>query len=218
MIVAIYVITGFYGTRQIHIIECLNELTQHSGPSFWEQKFWTFTHLDHIPIINKLPNLPLNESFMVFGAIGLAFNIFTRFGRILDYYIFKLKLTSSYMNVRRSTLNSSTKSHHPPLLLLLPFVFAAAVQVAWLSQPEYNHSHILHSATFVPFLCAWGLQFAHQVGRMILAHITSTPFPLWDWLWIWSVIGAVDANMPHLLSRYDLIRCLVLALIADVCP
>ena len=50
-------------------------------------------------------------------------------------------------------------------------------------------------------MCAWGLQFAHQVSRMILAHVTKQPFPWWDAMWMWSVVGAVDANLPALLDR-----------------
>ena len=48
------------------------------------------------------------------------------------------------------------------------------------------------------FLCAWGLQFAHQVGRIILAHVAKDKFPVWDWVWILSVLGAADANLPLL--------------------
>ncbi|KAJ3885476.1 hypothetical protein GG344DRAFT_25132, partial [Lentinula edodes] len=57
---------------------------------------------------------------------------------------------------------------------------------------------IRNSALFIPLLCAWGLQFAHQVGRMILAHLTKTSFPVWDWLWLLSLVGAVDANLPRI--------------------
>ncbi|KAF9554059.1 Choline/ethanolaminephosphotransferase [Agrocybe pediades] len=168
MIVVIYLITGYYGT------------------GFWEQRIWTFTGLSRVPLINKLPNLPLNEAFMVFGAFGLAFNIIT-----------------SYMNVRRAAKalkRSQEQFHTPPLLLLLPFLFTALLQIAWLSHPKFDDSYIIDSAAFVPFLCAWGLQFAHMVGRMILAHVTGGReegrFPIWDWVWVWSVIGAVDANLP----------------------
>jgi len=104
------------------------------------------------------------------------------------------------MNVRRA-MQSSKKSTLRPLLFLLPFPTAAAIQVIWLTHPAYNNSAIINSSTFVPFLCAWGLQFAHQVGRMILAHVTSSPFPWWDWMWIWSIIGAIDANLPRFLGR-----------------
>jgi ethanolaminephosphotransferase len=160
MIVTIYLISGYY------------------GPAFWEQKIWTFTHLEHVPLFARLPNLPLNESFLVFGAVGLGFNI-----------------VYSYLNVLKATRAAKTSSLRP-LLLLLPFLVSAALQVAWLSHPRYNNSYIIGSAAFVPFLCAWGLQFAHMVGRMILAHVTKGPFPMWDWVWLWSVAGALDANLP----------------------
>lgn len=160
-----------------------------TGPQFWDQRFFTFFHIEHLPLISKLPNLPLNESFMVFGALGLLFNI-----------------SSSYVNVRAATKGEkstilSTHSNDPktrtsPLLLLLPFVFSAAIQVLWLAHPRWNDSYILDSAAFVPFLCAWGLQFAHMVGRMIMAHVTKGPFPVWDWVWVWSLAGAVDAHLP----------------------
>jgi ethanolaminephosphotransferase len=84
------------------------------------------------------------------------------------------------------------------LLYLLPFVFTVIVQAAWLSHPKFADSWIIGSPAFVPFLCAWGLQFAHQVGRIILAHVTKGDFPVWDWVWIWSVFGAADANLPLL--------------------
>lgn len=170
MVVGVYVITGFY------------------GPTFWDRKFLTITRLEHIPIFQNVPNLPLNECFMIFGLLGLVFNIIV-----------------SYLNVRHAT-KAAGKPSVRPLLLLFPFVIPAAVQVAWLSQPEINHSAVIRSAAFVPFLCAWGLQFAHQVGRMILAHVTSSPFPYWDWMWIWSIIGAVDANLPHILGRPPILQ------------
>ncbi|KAK0224724.1 choline ethanolaminephosphotransferase [Armillaria nabsnona] len=170
MIVTIYIITGFF------------------GPSFWDQGILTFLHLEHLPLFSKIPNVGLNETFMVFAAFGLAFNI-----------------VSSYLNVRRA-MKATGKSTLRPLLFLLPYPIAAAIQIAWLSYPAYYSSAIINSSLFVPFLCAWGLQFAHQVGRMILAHVTSTPFPVWDWMWIWSIIGAIDANLPRLFGRPPIIQ------------
>lgn len=171
MIVAIYVVSGCY------------------GPSFWDNRILTITGLDHLPFVSKLiPNIALNEAFMVFGGFALAFNILT-----------------SYMNVYRARL-ASRKPTFGPLLYLLPFPTAVALQIIWLSHPTVNNSAIIYSPLLLPFLCAWGFQFAHQVGRMILAHVTCTPFPWWDWMWIWSFIGSVDANLPRITGRPPLIQ------------
>ena len=93
-----------------------------------------------------------------------------------------------------------------PLLLLLPFPISVAIEVFWLASPSHHDSRILHSALFIPFLCSWGLQFAHQVSRIILAHVTKQSFPWWDSMWIWSIVGAVDANLPLLINRYVQLR------------
>ncbi|KAL0952165.1 hypothetical protein HGRIS_008779 [Hohenbuehelia grisea] len=171
MIVAIYIISGIYGTE------------------VWDTPILTFTKLDKIPFIAEhVQNVGLNEAFMAFGAIGLAFNIL-----------------HSYANVRQASRAKGQPTVRP-LLLLLPFVFSATLQVIWLSHPKWNHSAIIQSPLFVPFLCAWGLQFAHNVGRMILAHVTSTAFPIWDWMWIWSIIGVVDAQLPRILGRPPVIQ------------
>jgi len=71
----------------------------------------------------------------------------------------------------------------------------------WFNHPKFTNSDILQSPAFVAFMCAWGIQFAHQVGRMILAHVTGQPLPWWDVMWIWSIIGTIDANLPWLIGR-----------------
>ncbi|KAG7100139.1 hypothetical protein E1B28_001919 [Marasmius oreades] len=158
------------------------------GPSFWDTGILTFVGLEKYPPLARVPNIGLNEAFMAFGAVGLGFNI-----------------VNSYHNVRVA-VRKSGKSVYPPLLGLLPFLFSAAIQIAWLSHPELDHSAIIYSPLFIPFLCAWGLQFAHTVGRMILAHVTSMPFPLWNWIWIWSIIGALDVNLPRLIGRGPILQ------------
>lgn len=50
-----------------------------TGPSFWDQGILTVIGLDKVEWINDtVPNVGLNVAFMTFGAVGLAFNIFTR--------------------------------------------------------------------------------------------------------------------------------------------
>lgn len=107
----------------------------------------------------------------------------------------------SYLNVFK-TKYAHGQNPVRPLLHLIPFPITAAIQIFWLSSPDFSRSALINSPLFVPFLCAWGLQFAHQVGRMILAHVTKQPFPGGDALWLLSVVGAIDANMPRLFNRY----------------
>lgn len=162
--------------------------TGYFGPTIWENKPLVILGLEGHPALKGIPSLPLNETLMVFGFAGLAMNIF-----------------NSYWNVVKAGRSAAGKlrasSNYPPLVLLFPFIISTGIQLAWLSHPEYNDSYIIKSAAFIPFMCAWGLQFAHQVGRMILAHVTSAPFPMFDWVWAWSLLAAVDANLPTLLGR-----------------
>lgn len=112
-------------------------------------------------------------------------------------------MSHSYINVFKARV---AKKQNPfkPLLHLIPFPLTVAFQVLWLNAPTFRQSAIINSPLFVPFLSAWGLQFAHQVGRMILAHVTKQPFPMGDMLWLWSLLGAIDANIPLLLNRWVL--------------
>ncbi|TBU42250.1 Choline/ethanolaminephosphotransferase [Dichomitus squalens] len=159
------------------------------GPEFWDRDFLATTHLDRYPIVLRyVPRIGLNDAFMALGGIVLAYNIVT-----------------SYYNVYKARV-ASDQGPFLPLLLLLPFPISVAIEVFWLSSPKLEESMILHSTLFVPFLCAWGLQFAHQVSRIILAHVTKMPFPWWDAMWIWSIVGAVDANLPLFINRPPLIQ------------
>jgi len=125
---------------------------------------------------------------MIFGHIALGYNII-----------------ASYANVHKAR-KAVGKSTTQPLLFLLPFPVTVALQVAWLTYPTPKESSIIYSQLFIPFICAWGFQFAHQVGRMILAHVTNTPFPWWDAMWLWTIVGALDANLPRLIGRDSIIQ------------
>jgi ethanolaminephosphotransferase len=36
---------------------------------------------------------------------------------------------------------------------------------------------------------------------MILSHITRAPFPLLHSMWLWSIVGVIDAQLPFLFDR-----------------
>ena len=186
-----------------------------AGPSFWDQGILTVTGLEGIGWIGeRVPNVGMNVGFMIFGAVALAFNIVTRWVYTLPFLSYLsatftpqtlglLNLNpgpNSYSNVYKSRVQSG-QSPFTPLLYLLPFPGTVLMQILWLSHPTVGDSAIIYSESLVPFLCAWGLVFAHQVGRIILAHVTKTEFPLLDFSWIWSVIGAVDVNLPRIIGR-----------------
>jgi ethanolaminephosphotransferase len=172
------------------------------GPTFWDQKVLTIAGLEDNEVIASLvPNVGMNEAFMFMAGWGLAYNICSR--SVLGNWIMSVGLIChlfSYWNVYTSCRKQGT-STITPLLYLLPFPASAAVQVFWMYNPSFAGSYVLNSHVLVPFLCSWGLQFAHQVGRMILAHVTHQPFPWWDSMWLWSIVAAIDANLPLLIGR-----------------
>lgn len=46
-----------------------------------------------------------------------------------------------------------------------------------------------------------GLSFAYEVGLLITAHVSKGPFPYYNVLMIWSLVGAIDANAPRFFNR-----------------
>lgn len=137
------------------------------------------------------------------GVYVTHFSFFLSIGHVDSANTVLPKFSSrpnSYSNVYKSRRQSG-KSPFTPLLYLLPFPATVLLQIFWLSHPSVEDSAIIHSESLVPFLCAWGLMFAHQVGRIILAHVTKSEFPLLDSTWVWSLIGAVDVNLPRILGR-----------------
>jgi hypothetical protein len=145
----------------------------------------------------------MNEAFMYFGVFGVVFNIIGRSVQLARSY--RLPLTSnSYGNVLRAK-RAAGQPTIQPLVGLLPFVLLAAQHAAWLLfAPAADGRGILHSSLFLPFAGAWGLQFAHAVGRLILAHVTRAPFPMFDTVTLVSALGAADAALPALLGVYVL--------------
>ncbi|KAH9932117.1 Choline/ethanolaminephosphotransferase [Epithele typhae] len=173
----------------ILVIVAIYVVTGCMGTGFWDQDFLTFTRLERYPVVLQyIPRMGLNDVCMVFGCVVTSVNIVNS-----SYNVFKARIGSK--------LNPVT-----PLLYLLPFPISVAIELFWLSSPKLTESRILYSALFVPFLCCWGLQFAHQVSRIILAHVTKQSFPWWDAMWLWSIAGAVDANLPLLINRPPIIQ------------
>ncbi|KAJ9125085.1 hypothetical protein QFC22_000038 [Naganishia vaughanmartiniae] len=135
--------------------------------------------------VGWLRDLSIREAFMWFGAVGMLGNI-----------------VNAYVNVivarRKQKLPLLT-----PLLGLLPFLAHIALLVSWLAGPGVE---IVHSVRMLPFIAYWGACFAYQVSKLILAHVTKSPFPYWNGMMLWSALGAIDANAPLLFGREPFIQ------------
>ena len=165
-----------------------------TGPSFWDQGVVTYLGIGNL--VPSIPDIPLNELFMYFAAVGLAFNIFTSY---LNVYF----ATHSPNSSPSSSSSKSSLAPYKPFLRLLPFPLSISIHIFWLSAPSPASSTILHSPLFVPHACAFGLQFAHQVGRMILAHLTKRKdMPFWEGMWVLSIVAGLDANLMWICGRW----------------
>ncbi|KAK4053532.1 hypothetical protein OIV83_001700 [Microbotryomycetes sp. JL201] len=172
MIVILFVITGF------------------KGPQFWDQGILTVTGLERVPAIANLglKNIPVNESFLLFSAVGLLFNI-----------VAAAKNVYAAMPNKNKTPLSLVR----PLARLSPFILHTTVMVLWLGAFQDD---VLHTTLLIPFMFFWGLSFAHHVQLLILSHLTSSSFPAW-WkhpLLVLSMLGAIDANAPKWFKAYGI--------------
>lgn len=92
MICGLYVVTGFKG-KLIISVNYSPLLSSLIGPTFWDQKILAVTGLDKVDLVARyIPDIGLNDSFMVFGTFGLAFNILTR-----SYHIHRCTLTKEIL-------------------------------------------------------------------------------------------------------------------------
>lgn len=79
------------------------------------------------------------------------------------------------------------------LMGLVPFFAPWVVIPTWLAlRPRILTEHL------IPFIFFIGIAFAYQVGLMITAHLTKSPFPFFNVLYLPITIGAIDAVGPWL--------------------
>ncbi|BGP14538.1 hypothetical protein JCM10213_001886 [Rhodosporidiobolus nylandii] len=186
LVVAVFAITGF------------------KGPQFWDTGVLSLLgiHPSSYPILSsllfRLKDLPLNDLFLVFSAIGLLFNIV---GATHNVYLSLPAKSRSPLHLLK------------PLTRLTPWLLHTAAMVSWLHARE---SLLLRTTLFIPFTLFWGLAFAHHVQLLILAHLTKSPFPAaWKHpLLLLSMLGAVDARLGLVQTTEERTHHVVLACLA----
>lgn len=110
---------------------------------------------------------------------------------------FALTVDRRYWNVYEAR-RKANKPVLTPLFGLLPFMADVALKVCWLLAPNI---HIVDSPRILVFMAFWCASFAYQVSQLILAHVTKSPFPYWNWMVLWTLAGSVDANATRLFGR-----------------
>lgn len=163
MICGIYLLTG----------------TSQHGSRFWDRGILGITHLERIPYIArtfKNWNVPLNDAFLSFGALGLLANI-----------------AASYSNVAKAR-RARKQSALTPIAGLFPVTALLACFVLWMTA---GGARIMADGqAYVALYCAFGLMFAYTVGLLIVAHVTKARFPYVNLAIGLAILGTVDARLP----------------------
>ncbi|KAK0565245.1 hypothetical protein OC861_003857 [Tilletia horrida] len=163
------------------------------GPSFWDQGLLNLSGLAGVDAIRNGPkwllrlNAPLSEAFLVFGAVGLAFNVVASYTNVLA------AVTKKRKEVGKSVSKTSAAVSIKPLFGLIPLVVQLVGNTVWAT--ARNQQVMVDGHAFIPFLSYWGIAFAYNVGLLIVAHVTKAPFPYWNAAAVWSVLGAIDASL-----------------------
>lgn len=151
-----------------------------SGSRFWDRGILGVTHLERIPAVAKHLknwNLPLNDAFLAFGALGLLANV-----------------AASYSNVARAR-RARNESAITPVTGLAPL--AILLSCLWLWMTAGNARVMADKHAFIALFSAFGLLFAYSVGLLIVAHVTKAPFPYVNVAIAVAVLGTVDASLPQ---------------------
>ncbi|PWW72921.1 Choline/ethanolaminephosphotransferase [Tuber magnatum] len=151
-------------------------ITAFKGASFWQRpmlEMLGLPYLDFLPPV--LRNLSFAKWYLVYGGIILAFNV--------------VQSSRNVIRARRSKNLPIT----PALLGLAPYFTTWLAIPLWLYlRPEILREHIL------PFIFFVGASFAYQVGLIITAHLTRSPFPYFNVLFLPILVGTLDALGPFL--------------------
>lgn len=185
----------------ILIVILIYILTGIYGTSLWDAPFFS------LPVISllgrRLPSVArkvsLKIAFMILSALGLGFNIIVGYSNV-------------YKSLKRG------QSAFLPALRLVPFCISVVLHVAFLASPLVGSPGkvLVQSGYMMPYLCVWGLEFAHQVGRIITAHVTKTSFPYWDWYWVWIAALALDGHAERLFKTSPILQATAISQAAVV--
>ncbi len=143
------------------------------GPQIWTQP------------LTDLINWP-----SVFGSVSL---IDIWFPVIFGTFLF-IHLPACVVNVIKARRAQSLPIA-PIFMEWLPIVIFTASCAAWLYSP---HSTLMEENRLVLFCLTMSFVFGRMTTKIILAHLTRQPFPLWTIMLAPLIGGAILANLPLL--------------------
>ncbi|KAJ1975036.1 hypothetical protein H4R35_003333 [Dimargaris xerosporica] len=169
-------------------------LTGYTGQGIWFQDYRSLLPLP-TALHDWLPSAPLNYLVVVISVGTISLTLFD-------------SLLNVFQARRRQGLPVA-----PALLSYAPFAAMSAVAYLWLAaSPELLHQHLVAFFVFVTFA------FGFTVGRIIVAHVTKTSFPMANVMLIPLTAGAVNANLafyglpcliPMAYEKYYVYLCVV---------
>lgn len=127
-------------------------LTGIFGPGLWKREFFE-VNLSFLGLDSDF-KFTFTTGYIIFGGIGLYFNINSARRNVHDHY------------------RQDSKGYYKALKGLSPFFAYYATVFAWL---KYNP--IIIEKYLLPFVLTIGLTLAFSVGRIIIGHLTIQPFP-----------------------------------------
>lgn len=150
------------------------------GGSFWQQSLFKVAGINAPFLPQVIQDMPINHWYIVYGGLMLGFNV--------------IQSSMNVVRVRRS----KNLAVIPAFAGLLPFISLCVMVPSWLAlRPVILREHL------IPFIFFLGATFAYQVGLMITAHLTKSPFPHFNILLLPIAAGLIDAAGPFVKQKTD---------------
>lgn len=150
----------------IIIVCCLFLATAAFGPGFWNASI--------VDIPGLFP-LTFQHLYLIFGAVGLLFNIVTAAGNVLK-------------SCREKKIATG-----PAMRGVIPYVLFYTTLFIWVTvSPILIQTYLL-----IPFMLGVGFSVALSVGRIITAHVTSQKFPVTNVLMLYPTIAMIFQLLGH---------------------
>nr|CAG8435200.1 5471_t:CDS:2 [Entrophospora candida]CAG8455736.1 484_t:CDS:2 [Entrophospora candida] len=152
------------------------------------------------------PQLWMKELHDIFGELVPSF--IPASTKLMDLMIIAITITVFIIHIPACLYNVyvACKAKDKSFLATLPQLFAIVLYsfcgYLWLSSPN---SYILKNQHFILFTLTVGIVFGRVATKIILAHVTKMPFPMYTVLLIPLFLGAVLTNFPRFFGTKEIL-------------